>query len=301
MRLRQEVKLSLRAVHKPLSEKAARADRYARLNDVVARALRIYRRVDEDEQPHALVGLQYHPSERQHCKPRRGHARERLDGRPRRNQHRGEHDGVDERASEVRLEHDERHYRASRRERRREPLDCVGRQRGAELRHHKRKNNLAELRRLEAEEAEVEPALSAFSSVPDYQQQREHREHRAEHRPREPHSVAVVELDDGEVSARAERAPDALTHDEAGDRVARSERRARAVYRGEAAAEKHERDENHRPVRVGADVGPARMKLLSHLRKCGRREGCRRYASFFLPLTGRCIFLSGMLASSATE
>ena len=288
-------------MHKPFSEKAARADRYARLYDVVARALRIHGRVDEYEQPHALVGLQDHPSERQHRKPRRGHASEHLDRRPRRNQHRGEHYGVDERASEIRLQHDERHYRARGRERRREPLDRVGRQRGAELRHHKRENELAELRRLKAEEAEVEPALRAFRRVPDYQQQREHREHRAEHRPREPHSVAVVELDDGEVGARAERAPDALAHDEAGDRVARCERRARAVYRGEAAAEKHERDENHRPVRVGADVGPARMELLGHLRKSGGREGCRRYASFFLPRTGRCMFLSGMLASSATE
>ena len=108
----------LGAVEEPLAEQAAVADRDPGLLDVVARAARVERRVDEGEEPVDLVGLQHAG----------GHRRERAAHRAADEQDQpaapgagdGEHaeDGraEDEHRAQVGL-HEDQHRRARRRQR----------------------------------------------------------------------------------------------------------------------------------------------------------------------------------------
>jgi hypothetical protein len=60
--LRQELQLSLAAVHPSLAEHAARAERDLALNDVIAGAERIVLRVEEGQHALALIVVQHVPA-----------------------------------------------------------------------------------------------------------------------------------------------------------------------------------------------------------------------------------------------
>ena len=77
--------------------------------------------------------------------------------------------------------------------------------------------------------------------------------------------IPVIRFEYRQIDDSAHRAPDQLSYYEARNGgVALRERGACAVDRGKAEAEEDKSDDDHYPVRVGADVAPACGKFFSH-------------------------------------
>jgi hypothetical protein len=195
--LGQVVELRLRTLHPALAEHAARADGDLRLDDVVARAERIVLRVEEGEHALALVVVQQWPADPGRAAREQRRATHEPGRQTRHHDHEPAADGDEHGGAQVRLRggearghgDDEGEHREAGEAGRQWPLMQIPR---AQHRH----GELHDLGGLEADEAQVEPALRALADVAgdvDDEQQ-----HDAEHVDRQRGASQDVRVDLGQ-------------------------------------------------------------------------------------------------------
>ena len=134
---------------------------------------------------------------------------------PRDEQHRGERDRVDHGRADVRLDEDEQDRPGGKADRLQhrpavpQPPRAVGEEAGEE----EHEQELPELGRLEAEEAEVEPTLRVARDGSGHQHEQHHAEGADVDHPLVAAVVLGIDEDDRDEGDRADRGVDALPHD----------------------------------------------------------------------------------------
>ena len=157
--------MDLRAVQEALAEHAARAQRDLGLGDMEAGAQRVRRRIEEGQQPRLLVGLEAIGPDQRHG-GRRGDSDqgEFPPADPGQEEDDAGDGDQDDRRSEIGLLEDERgrdHEQQQGRHQRPDPADMLEAD-GVEIAgQHEHQGDLHDLRRLEPERAEIDPALGA--------------------------------------------------------------------------------------------------------------------------------------------
>ena len=272
--LGQEVEVRLRRAGHAAAPQAARADGRQRLLRVVVRAALVLVRAREAGQSLHLVRLdRVHADRRQEPQHvvRAGHREDPQPGEVRparagREEHRAQRRAVDERRPQVGLHEDEQHRPGGEHDRGDDGAQLVDSPAalGEEAGQGEHDEHLAELGRLEAERAEVEPA----PRVPRHPAGQEHEQHHAaqravQHAPVPPVQIRVDEHE-GDQTDAADRRVDALAEHVvvrvAGDVVPRD-----PGDRPEPVAERRgDRGEQH-PVEP-ADRGADRRAVVAPVR-----------------------------------
>ncbi len=156
------------------------------------------------------------PEHGEDARERTGAERGEVDpARPRDEQHRRQRDRVDHRRPDVRLEEDEQHGTGREADRFQhgpalpDPPRAVGEEAGEE----EDEQELPELRRLEAEEAQIEPALRVARDRAGHQHEQHHAEGSAVDHSLVAAVVLGVDEDQSDEPDRTDRGVDALPHD----------------------------------------------------------------------------------------
>ena len=295
--LRQEVEAGLRRVLRPAPVELAGADRGDRLLEVVARVDRALLRMDETGEPRLLVRLEEVDADcgarpedrddREHGE--RAEDRELAPGRAGDEEHRSERGHVDECGAEIGLSHHEHDGDEAEPEHahRRPDLPAAAGALREEAGDREDEEQLAELRRLERDHAEVDPACRASRRAAEDEHEEDERHGADEDRPPEPPVDVGVDDERDEERDDADADVDDLPV-EVVVRVARQVEARDAGDRPEADRDEPADARDEQPVERAEDVDDRDTLAPLALKPCSLRSGVLEHQSSMVPVNRTC-------------
>ena len=272
----QEAQLALRPLHVAAAGELPGAHRDLRLPHVVAGAQRVVGRGEEGQHALALVVLHAEVPDQRRGDERRDdradqQARPHAGDQEHAGDHRREHRGT----AQVRLDRGQQHRRRGDADHRQDlavAQPALGQAREV-AGDHQRRRELGELRRLQADAAQPEPAHRAAGLVADREHGRERDQADAVEHRREAEQALVVEAEDEQHAGQAERGPDDLAREVIGTGLGRG-----AAHDRQADQAERQRRGQHPPVdagQVGQPRPPLRKRQASRDRRGSRAHGGR--------------------------